>query len=261
MQGALKALRDFMYQLEHLAVLFALLNVKSQRSGPEWRKRRYARIIKLLEDVQTDQHFKGDMSLVVSKMWDTRILSQLIAKAKHLSGPQLGRTQLVTVTTACDRLDVMSLYVDTAADQKREDAAGSVNDDKDANDDKDNADEDEGQDSEQDEDDMATQDARDTQADAGIESPGRVSCSSLLVTCSLAGILSILCTFRYYQPANEDRMHGSHVIACKYYTDKLYMLQLGPSSQVRFGCSLCAHVCFSKLRSAAMAQWREDTGL
>lgn len=163
MQGALKALLDFMYQLEHLAVLFALLNVKSSgRNGPEWRKRKYARIIKLLEDVRTDQHFKGDMSLVVSKVWDSRVLSELIAKAKHLSGPQLGKTQVVTVTTACDRLDVMSLYVDTAADQKREDAAGSVDDDKDANDDKDEDDEDEGQDNEQDEDAMATQDARDT---------------------------------------------------------------------------------------------------
>lgn len=171
-QGALKALLGFMYQLEHLAVLFASLNVKSSRAnGPEWRKKKYARVIKLLEAVRADKHFMTDMETVTSNIWDTRNLPKLIHQTKQLSGPQLGKTQAVTVTTACDRLDVMSLYVDTAADQKREDAAGSAVDDK--NTDKDSVLEDEIQDGELEEEDIATLDAEDNQEDAGSGGSGK----------------------------------------------------------------------------------------
>ena len=166
-QGALKALLGFMYQLKHLAVLLALLNVKSSRAnGPEWRKKKYARVIKLLEAVRVDKHFVTDMDTVTSNIWDTRVLPLLIHQTRQLSGPQLGKIQAVTVTTACDRLEVMSLYVDTAADQKREDAAGSAVDDKATNGDRHDVDADEIQDGEQEEGDVATQDVVDTQEDA-----------------------------------------------------------------------------------------------
>lgn len=56
-------------------------------------------------------------------------------------------------------------------------------------------------------------------------------------------------------------MHGSHVIANKYCADKLYVLQLGPSSQVSLDYSLCAHEHFFKLKSAAMSQRREGISL
>ena len=166
-QGALKALLGFMYQLEHLAVLLALLNVKSSRAnGPEWRKKKYARVIKLLEAVRVDKHFVTDMGSVTSNIWDTGVLPSLIHQTRQLSGPQLGKIQAVTVTTACDRLEVISLYVDTAADQKREDAAGSAVDDKATNGDRHDVDADEIQDGEQEEGDVATQDVVDTQEDA-----------------------------------------------------------------------------------------------
>ena len=196
MQGALKALLGFMYQLEHLAVLFALLNTKaSTRNGPEWRKAKYGRVIKLLEEVRTDQHFVTDMDTVTNNIWDTTIHPDLIHRTKQLSGPQLGKINAVTVTTACDRLDVMSLYVDTAADQKQEEAASSADGDREPANDEDDAVDNESQDGEQE--DMATQDGGDTQEDAGIVDSGRVPGVTLVGKCCPAGVLVQLIAIRY----------------------------------------------------------------
>lgn len=125
-QGALQALLGFMYQLEHLAVLFALLNVKgSGPTGPQWRKRRYAKVIQLLDTVRTDKHFAEDIDAVTLDMWDSRICSEFVASAKRLSGSELGKSQPADVETACERLRLMDLYVDTVADAKIEEAGNN----------------------------------------------------------------------------------------------------------------------------------------
>lgn len=166
MQGVLSALLDFMYQLEHLAVLLALLNVKgSTRTGPQWRKSKYAKVIQLLEGVRTDQHFRDDITAVIKDMWDKKILPDFIAKAKRLSGPQLGKSQPADVETACERLEHMDLYVDTPADQKNEDAAV---------DGKNVAVEDEGEESGHEEEEAEADDIGNTQEDEGIDDTGRI---------------------------------------------------------------------------------------
>ena len=200
MQGFLSALLDFMYQLEHLAVLLALLNVKgSTRTGPQWRKSKYAKVIQLLEGVRTDQHFGDDIAAVVKDMWDKKVLPDLIAKAKRLSGPQLGKPQPADVETACERLEHMDLYVDTPADQKNEDAGV---------DGKHVAVEDEGEESSHEEEEA--EDVGTTQGDEGIDDIGRIHPACPHMTClpaecgglsckacsEIDGLLLLFCTYR-----------------------------------------------------------------
>lgn len=110
MQGALEALLVFMYQLEHPAVLLALLNVKGATTiGPKFRKHKYARVVELLQHVRTDTHFGTDMGTVIISMWNGRDhpnRKMFIASAKRLAGPQLGKSQKANVETACETVNL-----------------------------------------------------------------------------------------------------------------------------------------------------------
>ena len=120
LQGVLKGLLQFMLQLEHLAVLLASLNVKSAaKTGPTWRKRMYARVIQLLEHVRSDKDFASDIGNVSSNMWQPQPVDT--ARAKQ-AATQLGKSADLGIEDACKQLQFINLYVDTPADQTREDA-------------------------------------------------------------------------------------------------------------------------------------------
>ena len=70
MQKALGCLLQFMYNLEHMAVLLALSNVKGAVCGPLWRKKQYGKIIQLVKDeLDSPGSFVAAINSVSGKMW------------------------------------------------------------------------------------------------------------------------------------------------------------------------------------------------
>ena len=115
LQGVLKSVVKFMLNLEHLAVLLALLNSKKAGQNVKWRKKQYGRVMLLLDQQLVEyEHFVKQLDQVMSKMWKNLPAVQ-----------QLGATRKEQLDqgSALQQLDVMHLYVDSKADETRENLA------------------------------------------------------------------------------------------------------------------------------------------
>ena len=115
LQGVLEALVKFMLNLEHLAVLLALLNTKKAGQTAMWRKKQYGKIMQLLDQqLVGHEYYVKQLSQVMSKMWASLPDVQRLGSA--------GKEKL-HLGSALQRLGLMHLYIDSKADQTREDLA------------------------------------------------------------------------------------------------------------------------------------------
>lgn len=115
LQGVLEALVKFMLNLEHMAVLFALLNTKKAGQNVSWRKKQYGQVVRLLKKQLTDyEYFVKQLDQVISKMWASLPAIQQMGSACK---------QDLHQGSAIQCLEVMHLYVDSKADETRENLA------------------------------------------------------------------------------------------------------------------------------------------
>lgn len=115
MQGILEALVKFLLNLEHLAVLLALLNTKKSGQNIKWRKQRYGQVMKLLDSqLQAPEHFVKQLGIVVDQIWSSLPSVQRLGSS--------GKEKL-DQGSAIQRMNMMHLYVDSKADETREELA------------------------------------------------------------------------------------------------------------------------------------------
>ena len=115
MQDVLNALCDFMLNLEHMAVLMALVNTRKGGQNALWRKKQYGKVIVHLQEHLIDHSlFIRQLQQVIKVMWKTLPAVQRLGSA--------GKEKL-RKGSAIQRLDVMHLYFDSNADKVRENDA------------------------------------------------------------------------------------------------------------------------------------------
>lgn len=115
LQGVLEALVRFMLNLEHTAVLLALCNTKKAAQNNVWRKQRYGQIVRLLQSHLNDYaSFGKQVEQVINKMW---------ASLPAVQQPGVSDKAKLHLGSAIQRLDLMHLYVDSKADEIREENA------------------------------------------------------------------------------------------------------------------------------------------
>ena len=115
MQKVSEALIDFMLNLEHFVVLMALVNTKKGGQTALWRKKRYGRLVQLLQKHLTDPvHFVKHLQQVIADMWTS------LPAVQRLGSEGLEK---LTKDSAVQRLSQMHLYVDSRTDTARENLA------------------------------------------------------------------------------------------------------------------------------------------
>lgn len=99
MQKALGCLLQFMYNLEHMAVLLALSNVKGNVCGAPWRKKQYGKIIQLVKgELDSSGSFVAAINSVSDKMW------------MRPHAPEVNKQQPLDKQTCLQLLSSMDLY-------------------------------------------------------------------------------------------------------------------------------------------------------